>query len=77
MSKEPDPIHPYIGEHRVVASRAIGRMLEPHEPILHINNVNTDNRPENLFICDSKSEMAKRRQGSLPWPQRSNLDSYR
>lgn len=77
MLKRDGFVNPYIGEHRVVASRAIGRMLEPHEPILHINNVNTDNRPENLFICDSKSEMAKRRQGSLPWPQRSNLDSFR
>lgn len=68
---------PYIGEHRVVASRSIGRMLEPYEPIMHINNVKTDNRPENLFICGSYSEMAKRMQGSLPWPKRSNLKRYR
>lgn len=67
----------YIGEHRIVASRAIGRMLESYEKVLHINNVRTDNRAENLFICGSNSEMAKRRQGSLPWPNHSNLDNYK
>lgn len=67
----------YIGQHRIVASKAIGRMLEPHEKILHINNVKNDNRPENLFICGSLSETSKRIHGSLPWPNHSNLDSYR
>lgn len=77
MLKRDGFVGKYIGEHRAVASLAIGRMLEPYEPILHINNVNTDNRPENLFICGSNSEMAKRRLGSMPWPKRSNLDSYK
>lgn len=77
MMKRDGFASPYIGEHRIVASRAIGRVLKPHEPILHINNNNSDNRPENLFICGSNSEMAKRLQGSMPWPKRSNLDIYR
>lgn len=67
---------PYIAEHRVIASRAIGRMLFRHEYIIHINNQMTDNRTENLFICGSISDYAKRRQGSRPWPKKSNLETY-
>lgn len=67
----------YMQEHRVIATRAIGRMLLKTEPIIHINNKKGDNRPENIFICGSISEMKKRFSGSLPWPKRSNLDSYK
>lgn len=67
----------YVAEHRVVASRIIGRMLETYEPIIHINNITTDNRPANLFICRTIAELRKRWHGVWPWPQRSNLDRYR
>ena len=73
----PKFVSPYIGEHRIVASRAIGRLLEPHEKILHINNVPDDNRPENLFICGTNSETVRRVSGALPWPKESNLSKYK
>jgi hypothetical protein len=66
----------YIAEHRLVASRAIGRILESHEVVIHIRE-SGGNVADNLFICASRSEYAKRREGSLAWPKKSNLRTYR
>jgi hypothetical protein len=66
----------YVGEHRIAAAKAIGRLLSRHEFVLRINRDPEDNGPENLFIC-SNSEFSKRRNGSLPWPHQSNLLTYR
>lgn len=66
-------IKSYVGEHRVIASQAIGRPLLAGEVVLRINRTPSDNRPENLFVCESNSEFSKRRNGSLPWPSYSNL----
>lgn len=73
----PGKVGNYVGNHRVVAGNAVGRILERQECVIRINNDKTDDRPENLFICGSNSEFSKRRNGSLPWPTSSNLDSYR
>ena len=67
----------YILTHRKVASAEIGRMLDRHEHVLHINNDTDDNRPENLFVCGSISECVKRISGTLPWPTKSNVATYR
>lgn len=72
----------YVGRYatrsRVVASRAIGRLLMTHEIVLRINRVAVDDRPENLFICGKgKREFHKRWHGSWPWPTKSNLGTYR
>ena len=66
-------IKKYVGEHRMVAAKAIGRPLTRDEVVIRINRTNSDNRPENLFVCESNSEFSKRRNGSLPWPASSNL----
>jgi hypothetical protein len=45
--------------------------------VIHINNEGLDNKLSNLYICESMSEYAKRRVGSLPWPKKSNLEEYK
>lgn len=73
----PDRIAKYEGEHRLIAARIIGRVLEAHEYVIRCSREPSDNDPDNLFICASRSEFAKRRNGSLPWPTQSNLDEWR
>lgn len=67
----------YIQEHRLVIAKYIGRMLKRTEVVIHINSQGLDNNLSNLFLCGSMSEFAKRRHGSLPWPNKSNLDEYK
>lgn len=73
LARRPGYIGKYTAEHRLVASKCLGRLLERGEVVIHINNQGQDNRPENLFVCASMSEYARRRLGSLPWPKKSNL----
>jgi hypothetical protein len=66
-------VNRYLAEHRLAASRVLGRMVERGEVVLRVNRQVNDNRPENLFLCGSRSEATKRNNGSLPWPTQSNL----
>lgn len=77
LLRRPGYVGKYMGEHRLVASKAIGRPLAPHEPVIHLNRDRVDNRPANLYICRSRSDATKLLHGSLPWPERHNLDVYR
>jgi hypothetical protein len=67
----------YTAEHRIVVAKVIGRILRRGETVIHLNNINDDNRPENLFVCATNSEMRKRFNGSIEWPKESNLGVYK
>ena len=66
----------YSAEHRVVIAKYFGRMLTRDEVVIHINNQPLDNRLSNLYLCESMSEFSRKRNGSLPWPKKSNLKEY-
>ena len=56
------PEHPrctkqrYVAEHRLVMERKLGRYLEPHEVVHHIDGSPTNNDPSNLIVFQTNAE---------------------
>ena len=64
--EHPKNIRGYIYEHRAVMEEYLGRMLQPWETVHHINEIKTDNRLDNLFLCTVKEHSAIHREGKRP-----------
>lgn len=54
-------------EHRIVMEQHLGRELEPHENVHHINGVRHDNRPENLEIWSRSQPPGQRVSDKVAW----------
>lgn len=66
-----DQTHPfnikgYVYEHRAVFEKYLKRHVQPWETIHHINEIKSDNRLNNLFLCTHSEHSALHREGRKP-----------
>lgn len=62
--KHPHNNKGYVALHRLVIEAHLGRYLEPEEVVHHINEVKTDNRLENLYLCSQEEHVQIHNRGS-------------
>ncbi len=51
----------YVFEHTLVIAEKLGRLPEKGEVVHHVNLVKTDNRPENLYLCNHRKHLKMHR----------------
>jgi endogenous inhibitor of DNA gyrase (YacG/DUF329 family) len=67
----------YRLRHRVQVELYLNKILRPTWGVLHLNGDIQDDRPENLYLCESISTLKKMQNGSIPFPAKTNLSEYR
>lgn len=65
----PKNIRGYAYEHRLVMEQYLDRYLEFWETVHHINEIKTDNRLDNLFLCTHAEHSAIHKEGRRPSQQ--------
>lgn len=64
--EHPKNIRGYAYEHRLVMEEYLQRHLEAWETVHHINEIKTDNRLDNLFLCSHQEHSALHKEGHRP-----------
>lgn len=55
-------VYPYVFEHQLVMEKALGRFLEMHEIVHHIDGDKLHNELSNLYLCTGDDATACRRE---------------